>query len=112
MQGTVHFFRTGQQSKSRQREFFRKIAEFFLELSEFAGEKLYEDDIPAGGIITGIVRIHNQSCIVIANDATVKGGSYYPLTVKKHIRAQEIAEENNFNILLGISTLVNYNLMR
>ena len=66
----------------------------FLELSEFAGEKLYEDDIPAGGIITGIVRIHNQSCMVIANDATVKGGTYFPITVKKHLRAQEIALEN------------------
>jgi acetyl-CoA carboxylase carboxyltransferase component len=66
----------------------------FLELSEFAGEKLYEDDIPAGGIITGIVRIHNQSCMVIANDATVKGGTYFPITVKKHLRAQEIALES------------------
>ena len=66
----------------------------FLELSEFAGEKLYEDDIPAGGIITGIIRIHNQSCMVIANDATVKGGTYFPITVKKHLRAQEIAMEN------------------
>ena len=66
----------------------------FLELSEFAGEELYEDDIPAGGIITGIVRIHNQSCMVIANDATVKGGTYFPITVKKHLRAQEIALEN------------------
>ena len=66
----------------------------FLELSEFAGEKLYDDDIPAGGIITGIVRIHNQSCMVIANDATVKGGTYFPITVKKHLRAQEIALEN------------------
>ena len=66
----------------------------FLELSEFAGEKLYDDDIPAGGIITGIVRIHNQSCMVIANDATVKGGTYFPITVKKHLRAQEIAMEN------------------
>tara|TARA_Y100000768_G_scaffold187548_1_gene140528 strand:- start:2172 stop:3770 length:1599 start_codon:yes stop_codon:yes gene_type:complete len=66
----------------------------FLELSEFAGKKLYEDDVPAGGIITGIVKIHNQSCMVIANDATVKGGTYYPITVKKHLRAQEIALEN------------------
>ena len=66
----------------------------FLELSEFAGKKLYEDDIPAGGIITGIVKVHNQSCMVIANDATVKGGTYFPITVKKHLRAQEIALEN------------------
>ena len=66
----------------------------FLELSEFAGMKLYDDDVPAGGIITGIVTVHNQSCMVIANDATVKGGTYFPITVKKHLRAQEIALEN------------------
>ena len=66
----------------------------FLELSELAGTKLYDDDVPAGGIITGIVTVHNQSCMVIANDATVKGGTYFPITVKKHLRAQEIALEN------------------
>ena len=66
----------------------------FLELSEFAGMKLYDDDVPAGGIITGIVTVHNQSCMVIANDATVKGGTYFPITIKKHLRAQEIALEN------------------
>ena len=53
-----------------------------MELSEFAGMKLYDDDVPAGGIITGIVTVHNQSCMVIANDATVKGGTYFPITVK------------------------------
>ena len=67
----------------------------FLELSEFAGMKLYDDDVPAGGIITGIVTVHSQSCMVIANDATVKGGTYFPITVKKHLRAQEIALENH-----------------
>ena len=67
----------------------------FLELSEFAGMKLYDDDVPAGGIITGIVTVHNKSCMVIANDATVKGGTYFPITVKKHLRAQEIALENH-----------------
>ena len=67
----------------------------FLELSEFAGMKLYDDDVPAGGIITGLVTVHNQSCMVIANDATVKGGTYFPITVKKHLRAQEIALENH-----------------
>ena len=66
----------------------------FLELSEFAGAKLYDGDVPAGGIITGIVTVHNQSCMVIANDATVKGGTYFPITVKKHLRAQEVALEN------------------
>ena len=66
----------------------------FLELSEFAGMKLYDSDVPAGGIITGIITVYNQSCMVIANDATVKGGTYFPITVKKHLRAQEIALEN------------------
>ena len=67
----------------------------FLELSEFAGYELYDSPVPAGGIITGIITINDQHCIVIANDATVKGGTYYPITVKKHLRAQEIALENN-----------------
>ena len=67
----------------------------FLELSEFAGYGLYDSLVPAGGIITGIITINGQHCIVIANDATVKGGTYYPITVKKHLRAQEIALENN-----------------
>ena len=67
----------------------------FLELSEFAGFELYDSPVPAGGIITGIITINDQHCIVIANDATVKGGTYYPITVKKHLRAQEIALENN-----------------
>lgn len=66
----------------------------FLELSPLAGYKLYEDDIPAGGIITGIGRIHNIECMLIVNDATVKGGTYYPITIKKHLRAQKIAQEN------------------
>ena len=67
----------------------------FLEFSELAAYKVYNDSIPAAGIITGIVSIKNRACIVIANDATVKGGTYYPLTVKKHLRAQEIALENH-----------------
>jgi 3-methylcrotonyl-CoA carboxylase beta subunit len=66
----------------------------FLELSIFAGDQLYEDDLPAGGIITGIGRIMNKYCMLIVNDATVKGGTYYPITVKKHLRAQKIAEQN------------------
>lgn len=66
----------------------------FLELSPFAGFNLYEDDIPGGGIITGIGRIMGIDCMIIANDATVKGGTYYPITVKKHLRAQKIAEQN------------------
>ncbi|XP_043262392.1 methylcrotonoyl-CoA carboxylase beta chain, mitochondrial isoform X1 [Colletes gigas] len=67
----------------------------FLELSQLAGYKLYEnEEVPAGGIITGIGRVKGTECMIIANDATVKGGSYYPITVKKQLRAQEIAEEN------------------
>jgi 3-methylcrotonyl-CoA carboxylase beta subunit len=67
----------------------------FLELSAFAGYELYEDDIPAAGIIAGIARIQDIECMIIANDATVKGGAYYPITVKKHLRAQKIAQQNN-----------------
>lgn len=66
----------------------------FLELSALAGYELYDDDIPAGGIITGIGKIVGIDCMIIANDATVKGGTYYPITVKKHLRAQKIAEQN------------------
>lgn len=67
----------------------------FLELSQFAAYEVYTDYVPAAGLITGIGRICAQECVIIANDATVKGGTYYPLTVKKHLRAQEIAQENN-----------------
>ncbi|KAI0347439.1 carboxyl transferase [Trametopsis cervina] len=66
----------------------------FLELSQLAAEGVYSDDVPGAGIITGIGRISGRECVVVVNDATVKGGSYYPLTVKKHIRAQEIAREH------------------
>ena len=67
----------------------------FLEFSQLAAYKVYEDDVPAAGIITGIGRVNGQECVIVCNDATVKGGTYYPLTVKKHLRAQEIAEQNN-----------------
>src|SRR5689334_13333537 len=66
----------------------------FLELSPLAAFEMYEDDIPAAGIITGIGRVEGRECIIVCNDATVKGGTYYPMTVKKHLRAQEIAREN------------------
>nr|CAH0101503.1 unnamed protein product [Daphnia galeata] len=67
----------------------------FLEFSQLAGKGLYgSDEVPAGGVITGIGRIMGNECVIVANDATVKGGSYYPITVKKHLRAQEIAEQN------------------
>jgi len=67
----------------------------FLELSQLAAYEMYDADIPAAGIITGIGRVGGQECIIVANDATVKGGTYFPLTVKKHLRAQTIAQENN-----------------
>jgi 3-methylcrotonyl-CoA carboxylase beta subunit len=66
----------------------------FLEFSQLAGYELYEDEIPAAGIITGIGKIHGVECMIVANDATVKGGTYYPITVKKHLRAQKIAQSN------------------
>lgn len=67
----------------------------FLELSALAGHDLYKPDVVhSGGIITGIGRVNGTECIIVANDATVKAGSYYPITVKKHVRAQEIAREN------------------
>ncbi|MBY0431189.1 MAG: methylcrotonoyl-CoA carboxylase [Rhodospirillales bacterium] len=66
----------------------------FLEFSQLAAFGMYGEDIPAAGIITGIGRIAGQECVVVVNDATVKGGTYYPITVKKHLRAQDIAREN------------------
>lgn len=67
----------------------------FMELSQLAGLNVYKDYVPSAGIITGIGRVSGQECMIIANDATTKGGTYYPLTVKKHLRAQEIAEKNH-----------------
>jgi acetyl-CoA carboxylase carboxyltransferase component len=67
----------------------------FLELSPLAAWEVYEDDAPGAGIVTGIGRVQGRELMVVANDATVKGGSYYPLTVKKHLRAQAIAEQNS-----------------
>jgi 3-methylcrotonyl-CoA carboxylase beta subunit len=66
----------------------------FLELSALAAFGMYEDEAPAAGIITGIARISGRECVVVVNDATVKGGTYYPITVKKHLRAQEVALDN------------------
>src|SRR5579871_5207750 len=67
----------------------------FLELSPLAALDMYRNDSPAAGIVTGIGVVESQHCAVVANDATVKGGTYYPMTVKKHLRAQEIAEQNH-----------------
>jgi 3-methylcrotonyl-CoA carboxylase beta subunit len=66
----------------------------FLEIAPLAADGMYDDDCPAAGIITGIGRVSGRECVVVANDATVKGGTYYPVTVKKHLRAQEIAAQN------------------
>ena len=67
----------------------------FLEFSALAANGLYHDQAPGAGIVTGIGVVHGQECVIVANDATVKGGTYFPMTVKKHLRAQEIAEENH-----------------
>src|SRR5439155_7855000 len=66
----------------------------FLELSPLAANGMYDGDAPCAGLVTGIGSVHGRHVMVVANDATVKGGTYYPLTVKKHVRAQEIALEN------------------
>ncbi|SVE61254.1 uncharacterized protein METZ01_LOCUS514108, partial [marine metagenome] len=66
----------------------------FLELSPLAAHGMYGDDAPAASLITGIGRVSGSECMIIANDATVKGGTYFPMTVKKHLRAQEIAQQN------------------
>jgi len=66
----------------------------FLEIGQLAANGLYGDEVPAAGIITGIGRVSGRQCMIFANDATVKGGTYFPMTVKKHIRSQEIAQEN------------------
>src|SRR5687767_10842768 len=67
----------------------------FLEFSQLAAYDVYDDDVPAAGIITGVGRVAGRECVIVANDATVKGGTYFPITVKKHLRAQEIARQNN-----------------
>jgi 3-methylcrotonyl-CoA carboxylase beta subunit len=67
----------------------------FLELSSLAAYGLYRNEVPSAGIVTGIGRISGRECMIVANDATVRGGTYYPMTVKKHLRAQEIALENH-----------------
>jgi 3-methylcrotonyl-CoA carboxylase beta subunit len=67
----------------------------FLELSALAAHDMYDGDAPGAGIVTGVGRVSGRECVVVANDATVKGGTYYPMTVKKHLRAQEVALHNN-----------------
>jgi acetyl-CoA carboxylase carboxyltransferase component len=71
----------------------------FLELNGLAASDMYEGEAPAAGIVTGIGVVEGRECVIVANDATVKGGSYFPLTVKKHLRAQEVAEQNRLPCL-------------
>jgi len=71
----------------------------FLELSPLAGWEMYEDEAPGAGVVTGIGRVSGREVLIIANDATVKGGTYYPMTVKKHLRAQEVALQNHLPCL-------------
>ncbi|MCB1963377.1 MAG: methylcrotonoyl-CoA carboxylase, partial [Rhodocyclaceae bacterium] len=66
----------------------------FLEIGQLAAFGMYDDDAPAAGVIAGVGRVRGTECMIVANDATVKGGTYYPMTVKKHLPAQEIAEQN------------------
>ena len=67
----------------------------FLEIGLFAAHKLYDTDLPAAGVIAGIGRVSGRDCMILCNDATVKGGTYFPATVKKHLRLQETAHANN-----------------
>ena len=97
--GEVNVIRHRDRNKKLARERIEEILDEgspFIELSQFAGKDLYgETDVPAGGIITGVGKVHGVDCMFVANDATVKGGTYFPITVKKHLRAQEIARENH-----------------
>jgi len=76
----------------------------FLELSQLAGHELYgSEKVPSGGIVSGIGSVAGRLCMLVANDATVKGGTYYPITVKKHLRAQEIAAQNRLPCIYLVS---------
>jgi 3-methylcrotonyl-CoA carboxylase beta subunit len=66
----------------------------FLEIGQLAAYGMYDDEVPSAGIITGVGRVAGRECMIVANDATVKGGTYYPITVKKHLRAQDVAMQN------------------
>jgi 3-methylcrotonyl-CoA carboxylase beta subunit len=107
LRATVERVREGGGEQARQRHLSRgkllprerirtllDAASPFLEFSQLAAQGMYGEEIPAAGIITGIGRVSGRECVIVANDATVKGGTYYPMTVKKHLRAQEIAEQN------------------
>jgi len=95
--GEVYVRRHRDRGKLLARERVRRLIDpstAFLEFNPLAAEGVYEDEVPSAGIITGLGTVEGHQCVIVANDATVKGGTYYPLTVKKHLRAQEIAEQN------------------
>jgi 3-methylcrotonyl-CoA carboxylase beta subunit len=95
--GTASVEKHRKRNKFLARERIEKIIDHgspFLELSSLAGFEVYDEHVPSAGVVTGIGRVHGIECMFVANDATVKGGTYFPLTVKKHIRAQEIAMKN------------------
>src|SRR5580658_9280267 len=107
LRGTVGAIRQGGGEAARQRHLSRgKLlprdrvralidpSSPFLEIGQLAAHGMYGGEVPAAGIITGVGRVSGRECVIVANDATVKGGTYYPITVKKHLRAQEIAREN------------------
>src|SRR5262245_26309388 len=95
--GAKYVERHRKQGKLTVRERIAKLVDpgtVFFELSPLAAQRVYEDETPGAGIVTGIARVSGKDVMVVANDATVKGGTYYPLTLKKHLRAQQIALEN------------------
>lgn len=100
--GEASVARHHSRNKLMARERINKILDpgsAFLELSAFAALDLYAENVPAAGIVCGVGRVHGVECMFVANDATVKGGTYFPMTVKKHLRAQEIAMENHLPCL-------------
>src|SRR5688572_4182229 len=92
--GPKYLQRHREQGKLPVRERIQRLLDpgsAFLELSPLAAFAMYEDEAPGAGIVTGIGRVSSREVLIVANDATVKGGTYYPITVKKHVRAQQIA---------------------
>src|SRR4030095_15394880 len=96
--GPKYLERHRQQGKLPVRERISQVLDAntpFLELSPLAAWDQYDNDAPAAGLVTGIGRVSSREVMIVANDATVKGGTYYPVTVKKHLRAQPITRENS-----------------
>src|SRR5918996_4781198 len=75
-----------------------------LEISPLAADGMYDDECPGAGMIAGVGRVSGRECMIVANDATVKGGTYYPITVKKHLRAQEIAGQNRLPCIYPVDS--------